>query len=188
MKRMPFLFAATLLLPACGSGSGNDQFREADASATTTVAPVATSTSASSIADGDRTSVLKALELTPDAKGLVLNECGDRIMPQLLPVDIGKGVGTAVLVVMTGGPSLASCYGDGPGLTLMRQVDGGWKQIYSSRGGFLAIMKDTHNGAQDLVFAGPGLSHPLFTWNGTTYVQAGREMPDERLEGTTILP
>ena len=188
MKRLLLPFVA-LLLSACGSSS--DQAREADASAAAAAAPVATSTasaSSSAIADADRSAVLATLKLTADAKGQVLNECGDRVTPQLFPVDLGKAVGTAVLVAMSGGPSLATCYGDGPGLTLLRRADGGWKEIYSSRGGFLAIMKETHNTANDLVFAGPGFSHPLFTWNGTTYVRSDREVPDDRIGDAVILP
>lgn len=176
----------TLLLSACGSGT--DKPQEVDASPVTVETSVTRSTFSGAMTDADRAAVLATLKLSADAKGQVLNECGEPITPQLVPVDVGSGVGSAVLVVMSGGPRQASCYGDGPGLTLLRRAGGGWKEIYSSRGGFLAIMKDTHNDAQDLVFAGPGLSHPLFTWNGTTYVRADREVPDDRLEGTTILP
>lgn len=195
MKRLPLVFVVALLSAACGSS--NDQAREADTAATTaaaagtTSAPAATSPtspSSSAISDADRAAILKTLELTADAKGQVLNECGDRVTPQLFSVDVGKAVGTAVLVAMSGGPSLATCYGDGPGLTLMRQFDGRWTQIYSSRGGSLAILKETHNGAQDLVFAGPGFSHPLFTWNGTTYVRADSEVPDDKIGNAVFLP
>ena len=103
-------------------------------------------------------------------------------------VGLGASVGRAVLLAMSGGPNSATCYGDGPGLTVFRQNGTVWQQIYSSRGGFLAIIKETHNGVPDHVFAGPGFSRPLFTWNGTTCVRAAREVPDERMEGTTILP
>lgn len=136
----------------------------------------------------DTTAILKAAGLAADGTGQVDNECGEKVTPQLKTVDLGAPVGRAVLLAMSGGPDSATCYGDGPGLTVFRQNGTAWQQIYSSRGGFLAVMKETHNGAQDLVFAGPGFSHPLFIWNGTTYVRADREVPDDRLEGTTILP
>jgi hypothetical protein len=92
-------------------------------------------------------------------------------------------VGRALLLVMNGRPNFASCYGDGPGLTVFRNVSGAWQQIYSSRGGFLVIMKDAHNGAPDIVFRGPGFSHPVYEWNGTSYEPAKREVADERLTG-----
>ena len=185
MRRLSLTLVVTVLLAGC---AGNDRSGEAGASSTAAAAPAATSTSPGSVADADRAAILKTLALTADGKGQVLNECGERITPQLLPVDVGDGVGSAVLVVMTGGPQQASCYGDGPGLTLMRHAAGGWNEIYSSRGGSLVIMKETHNDARDIVFGGPGFSHPLFTWNGTTYVRSNREVPDDGLEGTTILP
>jgi hypothetical protein len=127
--------------------------------------------------------------LTADGKNQVKNECDEMITPQLLPVDLGPKVGRSLLLVMSGGPNFASCYGDGPGLTLFRNASGTWKQIYSSRGGFLVIMKDAHNGAPDIVFGGPGFSHPVYEWNGTSYEPAKREVPDERLaDAATTLP
>ena len=191
MSRLSLLLCLTLLLSACGSG--NDQAREADASAavaatTPAAAPVSPSTSSSSIADDDRAALLSTLKLTADAKGQVLNECGERITPQLLSVDLGKGVGRAVLVVMTGGPQQASCYGDGPGLTLMRQADAGWKEIYSSRGGFLLVMPELHNGAHEIAFGGPGVSHPVWHWNGTEYEPSKREVSDDKIGNAVTLP
>jgi hypothetical protein len=127
--------------------------------------------------------------LAPNAKGEVKNECDEMVTPQLLPVDLGANVGRALLVAMNGGPKLATCYGDGPGLTLFRNVSGAWKQIYSSRGGFLVIMKDAHKGAPDIVFGGPGFSHPVYEWTGTSYEPAKREVADERLaDAVTTLP
>ena len=131
---------------------------------------------------------MKTANLTANAQGQVKNECDDMITPQLLPVDLGPAVGASVLLVMSGGPTLASCYGDGPGLTLFRHVGGSWKQIYSSRGASLVVMKEQHNGAPDIVFGGPGFSHPAYEWNGTDYEPAKRDVPDARIEDATILP
>lgn len=186
MRGLSVVVSVALLLTACGSS--NDQARDAGVSATDAAAPAATATASDSIANADRAAILKTAGLTADGTGQVENECGDKVTPQLKTVDLGASVGRTVLLAMSGGPSSATCYGDGPGLTLFRQTGTAWQQIYSSRGGSLAIMKEAHNGAQDLAFAGPGFSHPLFTWNGTTYVRADREVPDERMEGTTILP
>jgi len=88
---------------------------------------------------------------------------------------------------MSGGPDLASCYGDGPGLTLFRRAGGDWKQIYSSRGASLVVLKDTHNGAPDIVYGGPGFSHPVFEWDGSTYEKATREVPDDRISDAKVL-
>ena len=191
MRHLFLTVGTVLLVAACGSG--NDQAREADAAApvaatTSAAVPVSPSTSSRSVADADRAALLSTLKLTADAKGQVLNECGERITPQLLSVDLGKGVGRAILVVMTGGPQQASCYGDGPGLTLMRQADVGWKEIYSSRGGFLLVMPELHNGAHEIAFGGPGFSHPVWQWNGTEYELSRREVSDDKIANAVTLP
>jgi hypothetical protein len=109
------------------------------------------------------------------------------VTPQLLSVDLGSRVGPSILLAMEGGPNLASCYGDGPGLTLFRRADANWEEIYSSRGGFLAVMKDQHNGAPDIVFAGPGFSHPAYEWDGSGYAPTRRTVPDDRISDAKLL-
>jgi hypothetical protein len=185
MARLVLLLAVVLIVPACGGGSDQPS---AESTAAADAPAAATQVSSGQVAEADRAAILTTLKLSADANGQVLNECGDRITPQLLGVDVGEAVGPAVLVVMTGGPSLASCYGDGPGLTLLRRDATVWKQIYSSRGGSLVVMKESHNGARDLVFGGPGLSHPAFEWTGSSYEPAGREVSDDGLGGATFLP
>ena len=143
---------------------------------------------ASQVSAADRDAILSAVKLKADAKGRVRNDCGDMITPQLLSVELGQKVGPAVLLVMTGGPTQATCYGDGPGLTLFRRAAKGWAQIYTSRGASLVVMKQMHNGAPDLVSAGPGSSHPVFEWNGTEYLPAKRDVPDDKLGDGVFLP
>jgi hypothetical protein len=180
MNRRTVLLVGVLVgLAACGD-------RKAEPADTS--APQAAPVSTDALSATDRAAVLKVAALAADEKGQVENECGEKVTPQLLPADLGPAVGPAVLLVMSGGPNYATCYGDGPGLTLMRRDGASWRHIYSSRGGSLVIMKEMHNGAPDLVHGGPGFSHPVFEWNGTVYTRADREVPDDQISGATILP
>ena len=167
MRQSIICAIAALSLAGCGRTSSSNATASADAaSGAKSAANAATSTASATpsgvggsglqVSDADRAAILKTANLTANAQGQVKNECDDMITPQLLPVDLGPAVGASVLLVMSGGPTLASCYGDGPGLTLFRHVGGSWKQIYSSRGASLVVMKEQHNGAPDIVFGGPG--------------------------------
>ena len=187
-----------LLIVAMGvMGCGDRQRGTANGTGGATAAAVAESAGAiaassssaapSAVSDGDRVAVLKAASLVADARGMVENECGEKVTPQLLPVTLGSA-GSAVLLVMTGGPNSATCYGDGPGLTLMKGDGAAWRQIYASRGGMMAVMQETKNGAPMLVHGGPGFSHPAFEWNGREYVSAKRDVADQKLAEATILP
>ena len=161
---------------------------EKAASVETAAGGAAASAGASQVSAADRDAILNAVSLKADAQGRVQNDCGDMITPQLLPVDLGPKVGPAVLLVMTGGPSQATCYGDGPGLTLFRRAGTSWAQIYTSRGASLLVMKEMHNGAPDLVYGGPGFSHPVYEWNGTEYLPAKREVPADKTADAVFLP
>ncbi len=168
--------ALAFIVAACGQPASNT----ADAQ------PAAQTTGAATAAD--QAAILRAMSLTADGNGKVENECGDRVTPQFVPADMGGAVGTAVLFVMVGGGSSLTCYGDGPGLWLMKREGDAWRSVYSSRGGYLAILPTQHNGVHDIAFAGPGFEYPVSTWNGTTFVSAGRSIADAQLENATILP
>lgn len=186
--RAGLVLPVALLAIACGSrpareaGTGDGQ---ASGSVTATAASAA---NAAAISAADRAAILKASSLTADAQGRVQNDCGELVTPQFLTPDLGAKVGPAVLLVMTGGPKQPTCYGDGPGLTLLRNAAGKWQEIYSSRGGMLVVMKDMHGGAPDIAHGGPGLSHPVFEWNGTAYQSTKREVRDDSIGDVTILP
>lgn len=136
----------------------------------------------------DHGAILAALNLSADAAGLVENECGERVEPQFKQVELGGAVGQATLLVMTGGPNSISCYGDGPGLTLLAHAGDAWRAIYSSRGGFLAVMPTKTQDVADIAFAGPGFEHPLWVWNGSEYVAADRSVADAAMNDATLLP
>lgn len=143
---------------------------------------------AAELSAADRASILRSQNLTADAGGMVENECGDKVAPQFLPADMGGADGTATLLAMGGGPNSATCYGDGPGLTLMMRDGANWRAIYSSRGGFMAIMPSQTRGVRDIAFAGPGFEHPLHTWNGTAFAPSGRSVADAAMANATFLP
>ena len=138
----------------------------------------------------DKAAILEALQLTADASGQVKNECGEPVTPQYLPADVGAGIGRALLFVIGGGPNMASCYGDGPDVHLMRQTGDGWKNVYSNRGGPMVILPTQHNGANDLADGGPGFSFPVWEWNGEVYANAKRQVSDKDLgaDGVRFMP
>jgi hypothetical protein len=136
----------------------------------------------------DRTSILRSMKIVADSRGQVENDCGERVTPRFQSADMGGAVGTAVLFVMEGGPNTASCYGDGPGLILLKREGAGWREIYSSRGGYMAILKTMHGGVRDIAFAGPGFQHPLWTWNGARFAPSKSTVSDAQTSSATILP
>jgi len=117
--------------------------------------------------------MLRAANVTADSSGQVENACSEKVTPTFTAVDLG-GIGAATLLVIPGGPNSATCYGDGPGdLHLFRNAGGSVSEIHSLSGAFLVVLATSHNGAKDLADGGPGMSHPLYWWNGTTYAPHG---------------
>ncbi len=173
---------------ALASGSRSLWLVFAMAGALVVPTPTSAQGAAGAVAAADRAAILRALSLAADAKGQVENECGEKVTPQFLPAELGGAVGTAVVLAMGGGPNLASCYGDGPGLSLMKREGARWRLIYSSRGGFMSILPTQHGAVRDLAFAGPGFEYPLWIWNGTEYAPAGRSISDAEVAKGTILP
>jgi hypothetical protein len=172
-----FIPVLALALLACGPGqSASDAAPEAMAAAG----------ASQPISDSERNGVLSALQLHADAQGLVENECGDKVTPGLILADVG--LGRTILVAMEGGASQATCYGDGPGLWLMQPAGSNWREIYSSRGGYMAILSTTHHGARDLAFAGPGFSHATYYYDGASYAPSGQDIADEAMAHATVLP
>ncbi|MGQ0383679.1 MAG: hypothetical protein ACT4UP_03195 [Gammaproteobacteria bacterium] len=166
-------------LTACGDG-GTPPESEAPPEAG---APVASGAAAAGgdAAFADHAAILRALALQAGPQGQVVNECGELVTPQFLSAELGGAVGTAILFAISGGPDLATCYGDGPGLHLMLRDGASWREIYAARGRMLAILPTTTGGVHDLADGGPGFSFPVWTWNGRVYVPAGREISDAEL-------
>lgn len=130
------------------------------------------SAQAAQVSAADRTAILRAANAQADARGQVENDCGEKITPKFQPVELGGAVGTAVLFVMEGGPNTASCYGDGPGLTLFRRNGANWQMIYSSRGAMMVVLPASGANVREIVQGGPGFEHPLYRWNGAEYAMA----------------
>jgi len=162
-----------IALAACGQAASTSP---AQAQPSTTNAAPAPAIAASA---ADKTAILQAVHLSADAHGQVMNECGDRVAPQYIAADVG--LGQTILFVMIGGPNGGySCYGDGPGLWLMKHDGAAWRAIYTTRGGSMIILPTTHNGAHDLAFGGPGMSHTTSRWNGSAYA-AGPDIADDAI-------
>ncbi len=147
-------------------------------------------TKANTLSDTDRAAILKALGLKSTPRGQVMNECGELSSPQFLSADLGGSVGTATLFAMSGGPNTASCYGDGPDLHLMTRTGTGWKEIYAARGRMLIVLPTSTGGVRDIADGGPGMSFPIWTWNGTRYAATRRSISDAELSKiqATFLP
>jgi hypothetical protein len=138
-------------------------------------------TKANSLVDTDRAAILKTLGLKGNPRGQVMNECGELSTPQFLPAELGGAVGTATLFAMSGGPNTASCYGDGPDLHLMTRSAAGWKEIYAARGRMLIVLPTSTAGVRDIADGGPGMSFPIWAWNGTRYAATTRSISDAQL-------
>jgi hypothetical protein len=145
---------------------------------------------AAPLTDADRAAILKTLGLKSNPKGQVMNECEELATPQFLPAELGGAVGTAILFGIGGGPKLATCYGDGADLHLMMRSAAGWREIYAARGRMLIILPTTTAGVRDIADGGPGMSSPVWVWNGTRYAAAKRAVSDAELEkmDATYLP
>jgi len=140
--------------------------------------------------DADRAAIFTTLGLKGDPQGQVMNECGELVTPQFLQTELGGSVGTATLFAISGGPHIAACYGDGPDLHLMMRDAARWREIYSARGRVLILLPTSTAGVRDIGDGGPGLSFPVWIWNGSRYTPAGREISDAELSSVkaTYLP
>jgi hypothetical protein len=169
---------AIFALVACGQAAAPG---EADAQTGSDV-------TSADVSDAEKTAILAALQTRANAQGQVENECGEMVTPQFQVADVGAGVGRAVVFAIGGGPNMASCYGDGPLVVLLRNNDGAWRQIYQVRAGSIIILPTQHGGANDLARGGPGFSFPVSQWNGTTYADANREVADSALGDARFMP
>jgi hypothetical protein len=131
--------------------------------------------------DADRAAILATLGLKADPQGQVMNACSELSTPQFLQAELGGSVGTATLFAISGGPNTPTCYGDGPDLHLMIRNGADWREVYSARGRMLIILPTSTAGVRDIGDGGPGLSFPVWVWNGTRYADAGRAISDAEL-------
>ncbi len=139
-------------------------------------------------AGADEAAILALLNMTADANGQVMNECGEAVTPRFQAAELGGDVGTAILLSIEGGRNSAACYGDGPDLHLMKREGNGFREIYSARGRVLVILPGETNGVRDIADGGPGFSYPLWTWSGSEYAAANSAVSDGDLGDATFLP
>ncbi|HVZ98909.1 MAG TPA: hypothetical protein VG841_01200 [Caulobacterales bacterium] len=175
---------SALALAAVACGQPVATATEAQAQPATT----ATTAAPAEVSAADKAAILAALHMRADARGMVMNECEEKVTPGYIPVDMGSGVGSAILFVMVGGPNMASCYGDGPDLHLMRREGGAFREIYSLRGGVMVVLNTEHSGGKDIADGGPGFSFPVEQWNGATYVRTRRTVSDAQTADALMLP
>lgn len=143
---------------------------------------------AAALSEADRTALLTAINLTPNAEGQVTNECSELVTPRILPAQLGGAVGTAQVVAIDGGPNMPTCYGDGPDIHVLARIGDTWRQIYTDRGGGVIVLRTETNGVRDIAAGGPGFSFPVFTWNGNDYVPANRQIADSDLGDAEFVP
>ena len=181
--RSSFSMAAAfgLVLAACGQPTPSTSDAQ-------TQTPTAQNAAGATLTTEERAAILNSIRAAPDARGQVTNACNDKVIPQFIAVELGGDIGTAHLAIIPGGPSSFTCYGDGPGdMHVMRRTGASFSEIHTQQGAFLAVLTSTHNGVRDIVFAGPGMSHPVYHWNGSVYVQRG-EIADDALSSAQIYP
>lgn len=136
----------------------------------------------------EKLAILNTFALKPDARGLVENECGEKVAPKFVGLTLGAPVGDATLLVIEGGPNAAACYGDGPDLHVMKREAAGFREIFAMRGGMMIIMPARAGAARDIAWGGPGFSFPLWRWNGTVYAQTRMTVSDKEIERAVIYP
>ena len=181
LSRVLATIAIACVLAACGQAAAPGSAEAEPTGQSAGAQPAANAP----VSEAEKTAILTALHLRANAQGLVVNACNDPVAPQYLPVDVG--VGRTVLFVMVGGPSIYTCYGDGPDLHLMQQNGAAWTAVYENSGGYMVVLTTTHRGARDLAFGGPGFEHGKYEWNGTSYVQNGT-VDDEALANAQTYP
>jgi len=150
--------------------------------------PPSAAAASTAISDADKAAIFALLGMTPNPRGEVMNECGELSTPQFLSADLGGAAGTGILFAIGGGPTTASCYGDGSLLYLYVRDGARFREVYSDRGGVLVLLPTRTNGVRDLADGGPGFSFPLWQWNGTTYAYADRSVSDGELGEAVFLP
>ena len=177
--RLVHAISASLIfaLAACGQATAPT---EADAQTATSQSGEVTA--------AERTAILAALQLRPDAQGRVENECGERVAPQFLVADIGSGPGRVIAFNIGGGPNMLTCYGDGTLTIFFRESNGAWSAIWENRPGGAIILSTQHNNGNDIADGGPGFSFPVWQWDGTTYVNANRTVSDSQLGDARFIP
>lgn len=182
--RMAHAISTSLIfiLAACGQAAAPGS-AEAQPSAQSAAPAGAALTAA------DRTAMLGAIHARPDARGQVMNACDEKVTPQFGAVELGGAAGTAQLLVIPGGPNSATCYGDGPGdAHLFRRNGAAFSEIHSLQGAFLVVLTTSHGGVRDIADGGPGMSHPLYWWNGSTYAPHGEIADSAMGDGAQMYP
>jgi len=181
MRIFPSLsaLAIALTIAACGPAAAPSNADAQTSAGASTSAPAAVALTAA-----DRAAMLHIVQLTPDGAGKVVNACGDKVDPTFTAVDLAAA-GVAQLMIIPGGPSAYTCYGDGPGdMHLFRRNGTSYSEIFGFQAGFLVVLPSKHGGANDIVIGGGGLTHPVYWWNGTTYANHG-EIGDDALGNDT---
>lgn len=131
--------------------------------------------------------LLRALGMTAGADGQVANACDERVTPAVNAIDFGGAVGTAALLVIPGGPQMATCYGDVPGdMYLMIAEGAGFRTLFHG-GGYVILLPTQHRGVHDFALGGPGMSFPVYVWTGKTFAAKGK-ISDAKLQALGNLP
>ncbi len=177
--RTTLIASLGLALAACGD-AGTATNAEAQ--------PAQAAEASGAVSERDKAAIFALLGMTPNPGGEVMNECGENSTPQFLSADLGGAAGAGILFAMGGGPTTASCYGDGALLHLFVRDGARWREVYTDRGGVLVIMPTSTNGVHDLADGGPGFSFPLWQWNGATYAYSNRNVSDAEIANATFLP
>lgn len=142
----------------------------------------------SRLSDADKAEIFRALQLMSDAQGRVVNDCNEVVTPRLIAVDLGEAIGVAQLIIIPGGPNTAGCYGDVPGdMHLLMRDDMRFRVIFSGRG-YIGVLSSGYNDAPDIALRRPGFTFPVFEWDGSQYLSAGRSVSDKEFDAAARYP
>ena len=129
----------------------------------------------------------KAAGMPITASGLIRNACDEELTPSVAEIDFAGAVGTALLLVIPGGDAIPTCYGDVPGDMYLFVEDGGaYRQVFQG-GGYIMVLPTTQNGVHNFALGGPGMTFPVFAWDGSTFVSSGSISNDD-LSAMGMLP
>jgi hypothetical protein len=158
-------FALLLALAGCNAGESNSDGSTPNVAGQPGTGDIS--------APSERAAIFTTLELASVGSNQVINACDEAITPALYSVQLGGAVGTAVLVVLSGGDNNPSCYGmTGMEITLLKASDVGYKTLLSTQGQ-LGVLTTATNGVLDIAIGGPGFEFPVYSWNGATFERAG---------------
>ncbi|AQS90578.1 hypothetical protein A0U94_05940 [Gluconobacter albidus] len=105
------------------------------------------------------TLLLKAVPNLKKTKGGYQDMCDTPVTPKILSLDVSGSLGRVNVVIEED----SACFGGaGADYTIL---DKDRHVLWQNSAAGIATLSSRHDGVQDLTFAGPGMSVPIWSWN-----------------------